>query len=129
MVPRVLRRLTATARYLALRARIARRYEASPLDDLLGSLDRAGPALDLRDSTFAIQNGERIARHAGIGPDTCLFRALARYALLRRAGHQPRFVMGVDASDPGIGHAWIELDGAPYLEPHLAPYRRTLEHP
>jgi hypothetical protein len=62
-------------------------------------------------------------------PDTCLFRALTRYAALRRAGHRPRFVMGIDENDPDVGHAWIELEGAPFLEPRLPTLRRTFEHP
>ena len=130
MVPRVLRRLRLAARYVALRRHIARAYDERALDDLLRALDRAAPReIAIADASAAIVLGERIARRARLDPDTCLYRALARYALLHRAGHAPRFVMGIDEHDPASGHAWVELDGAPFLERPLPPYRRTLQHP
>jgi hypothetical protein len=108
-----------------------RRFEANALDDLLASLDahRSRERVPLDDLARAIRIAESIARRARLDRDTCLERALARYAILRRAGHAPRFVMGIDEENPDRGHAWIELGGAPFLEPALPPYRRTLEHP
>jgi hypothetical protein len=121
--------IRAAARYLALRASIARRYEESALDALLRGLDRdRGTARSLDDLASGVRIGEAIARRARLGPDTCLFRALARYALLRRAGHAARFCMSVDDADPSRGHAWVEVGGAPWLEPASPPYRRTFEH-
>ena len=75
------------------------------------------------------QIGEGVSRRCAIGPDTCLYRALARYALLRESGYAPRFVMGVDEDDVASGHAWLELDGAPFLEPGSPRFCRTFEHP
>jgi hypothetical protein len=54
-------------------------------------------------------------------PDTCLYRALARYGVLRSAGYPARFVMAINPASGGkeadiAGHAWVELDGEPYGE-------------
>ena len=108
-----------------------RRYAQSALDDLLSALDRSSRATPhpLDEIARGVQLGEAIARLLRMRPDTCLFRALTRYAAVRRAGHRPRFVMGIDEDDPDIGHAWIELDGKPFLEPRLPTLRRTFEHP
>jgi hypothetical protein len=63
--------------------------------------------------------------------NTCLFRALARYALLRRAGADAAFVMalrpeGVEAD----GHAWVELEGKPFEEPgDVTHYKITFRYP
>ncbi|AKF06973.1 lasso peptide biosynthesis B2 protein [Sandaracinus amylolyticus] len=118
-------------RYVALRIELAHRYRSDPLDALLTSLDgssRRVPATR-EDVAEAIRLGERVARHWPVGSDTCLFRALARYALLHEAGHAPRFVMGIDEDDVAKGHAWVELAGVPFLEPRSPRFRRTLEHP
>ncbi len=123
-------RLRALASYLAARAWIARHYAATPLDDLLGAIDRRPSRARSRDDVLgAIRLAEPIARRARLGPDTCLFRALARYASFKRAGLPVRFVMAVDEDDDRVGHAWVELDGVPQLEDDLRRYRRTLQHP
>jgi hypothetical protein len=120
-----------TVSYLALRANMPARYGRSALDELLDALDRRGTArlLEADEIALGIRQAERIARLLRMQPDTCLFRALTRYAALRRAGQRPRFVMGIDANDPDVGHAWIELEGAPFLEPALPTLTRTFEHP
>jgi hypothetical protein len=68
----------------------------------------------------ALARAERLCERAPFIPDTCLYRSLARYALLCRAGHRARFVMGIEPqADPDAeirGHAWVELDGVPYAE-------------
>ncbi len=68
----------------------------------------------------ALTRAERLFARAPLVPDTCLYRSLARYALLCRAGHPARFVMGIEPqADPRAeirGHAWVELDGVPYAE-------------
>lgn len=59
-----------------------------------------------------------------VGPGTCLFRSLARYAALRQARVDARFVVGVAPSSPSgsssslpfVAHAWIEVAGAPVFE-------------
>jgi hypothetical protein len=51
-------------------------------------------------------------------PTTCLYRALAGYAVRRAAGQEVRFVIGVRAG-PGevLAHAWLEQRGVPIGEP------------
>lgn len=124
-----LRDWRAAASYVVARARIARAYDATPLDDLLRRIDAPRSTGGRAPTLEAIRLGERAARLARVGPDTCLFRALARYAVFRRAGRDVRFVMGVDENDGTRGHAWIELDGRAVLEGELRSYRPTLEHP
>ncbi|MFT3775555.1 MAG: lasso peptide biosynthesis B2 protein [Minicystis sp.] len=64
-----------------------------------------------------IAASEQVIERLRVVPDTCLYRALARYAVLRRAGHPARFVMGLDPRASDIsGHAWVEIDGEPVGE-------------
>jgi hypothetical protein len=98
------------------------RLSREPLDALLGSLTpsparspigaRAASCLrrDLLRAELAIRYVPWLA-------STCLFRALARYALLRRTGMDATFVMGLGPG--GIaddGHAWVEVGGKPFEE-------------
>jgi hypothetical protein len=110
----------AVADYARLRRRAAARYEASPLDDLLRGLSaerRAARPLDLRDLSLAVRLAERVAPRLATGPNTCLFRGLARFALLSRHGHTPTFVLGAAEGLARAGHAWAEVQGEPFLEP------------
>lgn len=72
----------------------------------------------------AITSSERLCERLRVVPDTCLYRSLARYAVLRRAGHPARFVLGLNPKAGEIlGHAWVELHGEPVgetIEPGLA---------
>jgi hypothetical protein len=78
-----------------------------------------------------------LARIPGL-PNTCLYRALGRYAAYRRLGVDVRFVMGLrrpgpSPTDPDAGaldgHAWLELDGRPFAEILEADYVKTFEYP
>lgn len=117
--------------YLRARVRVARRYEATSLSDLLHDLDlgRASARASDDDLERTIRLAERVARRMHVDLDTCLFRGLSRYATARAAARDVRFVMGVDRDDPSTGHAWIEVDGRPMLESDVARYLPTLEHP
>ena len=139
MVPIVLRRLSRVprlvVRHVRWRAAVARRFEHEPLDLLLHSLAPLGARNEPLDAVAAaVRLGERVGARVPGWPNTCLFRALTRFASLRSAGHEARFVMGIDADDATVGHAWVEVAGRPWLEPastwaRAAPFRRTLEHP
>jgi hypothetical protein len=76
----------------------------------------------------ALARSERAAR-ALRAKDTCLFRALARWSALRRAGIPAAFVMGVARDDPDAAHAWVEVEGAPVGEARdarwVVSYRRA----
>lgn len=114
-------RLRLGTRAVALRLALPRLVAAQSLPTLLETLTRGAvePApLDLVDEALA--RAESIAERLPFVPDTCLYRSLARFSLLRRAGWPARFVMAIDppagpASDLE-GHAWVELEGAPYGE-------------
>jgi hypothetical protein len=122
------------AKALALRFRLEAMMRRRSLPDLLQALTpsppraargrevvyRTAPLAALRASLSATED---ILARFPLAPDTCLYRALTRYAILRSAGYPARFVMGVR---PGageiVGHAWVELAGEPFdedLEPDL----------
>lgn len=114
-------RLSATA--LALRLSLPLRVARSSLPALLDALSRGtnDPApLDVIDEALA--RADAITVRLPFVPDTCLYRSLARFSMFRRAGHAARFVMGLSRPGQIEGHAWVELDGAPYgeeLDPDL----------
>jgi hypothetical protein len=118
--------LPIAARALATRMRLASMMRDSSLPDLLRALsDETVKPEPLALVEEAVSKSQRIIGRLRLAPDTCLFRSLARYALLRRAGHPVRFVMALDPNkaEDLTGHAWIELDGAPLgeeVEPGLA---------
>jgi hypothetical protein len=97
-----------------------------PLPEVLRRLDRsrrtgdaAGP-LDPR----TLPAVERVVAALRVIPNTCLYRALARYNVLSGLQEGVRFVMGVRKQDDGklIGHAWLEHHGQPLgeaLDPRL----------
>jgi hypothetical protein len=118
--------------WLSLRARaVEARLRASALIDrrsLPGLLAALTPGVAARVVPLPIAEeaalaSERLFSRLGLLPDTCLYRSLARYAVLRRAGHPARFCMGLDPKAAEIlGHAWVEIDGEPVgetLEPGL----------
>jgi hypothetical protein len=117
------------AKALALRFRLEAMMRRRSLPDLLQALtpsspraarDLAAPLAALRASLSATED---ILARVPLAPDTCLYRALTRYAILRSAGYPARFVMGVRPGAGEIaGHAWVELAGEPFdedLEPDL----------
>jgi len=108
---------------LSLRFRLDRMLRRHSLPGLLGALtpERSQrterervPLPTVEDALLA---AEKVIERLRVVPDTCLYRSLARYAVLRSAGHPARFVMGLSPRAPEItGHAWVELDGAPMGE-------------
>ncbi len=115
------KRLRLDADAITLRLRLARLVRKSSLPDLLDALSREtiDPApLEVVDAALA--RASAVAERLPFVPDTCLYRSLACFSLLRRAGHAARFVMAVAKPQaPGAeieGHAWVELDGAPHGE-------------
>ncbi|APR85426.1 Hypothetical protein A7982_10775 [Minicystis rosea] len=77
-----------------------------------------------------IAASEQLVERMRVVPDTCLYRALARYAVLRRAGFPARFVMGLDPKASDIsGHAWVELDGEPVGETLSPGLTVTFQYP
>jgi Transglutaminase-like superfamily len=109
------------AQALELRIRLRFRVPSTPLPRILEELTpRPLPHVQMTSPEIwnVMRIVEALCRRSRILPDTCLYRALTRYALLRRFGHPAKFVMGMDprARDDLTAHAWVELDGKPYQE-------------
>jgi hypothetical protein len=119
-------RVTLGVRALAVRLRAPALLDRSALPAALSALTPSGASRAVpRDvAEQAIEASERLCARLFLVPNTCLYRSLARYAVLRRAGHPARFVLGLDPEAGEIlGHAWVELDGEPVgetIEPGLA---------
>jgi len=93
---------------LGLRAALPMLVKRQALPDLLAALDR--PGLPGGDETRRL--AERLFRPLRLWPTTCLYRALGSYALLRAAGQEVRFVIGVAREGEELkAHAWLERDG------------------
>ena len=124
MMPYALRsiphRVRLGALTLSLRLRLDRLLKRHSLPGLLGALTptrSSSERIPLPAVEDALLAAERMIERLRVVPDTCLYRSLARYAVLRSAGYPARFVMGLSPRAPEItGHAWIELDGAPMGE-------------
>lgn len=113
--------VSLAAQALELRIRLPRRVPKVPLPRMLQELTPRHlprPAVALPEIGRVLRLVEAVCRRMRVMPDTCLYRALTRYALLRRSGHAAKFVMGMDprAREDLTAHAWVELDGAPYQE-------------
>jgi Transglutaminase-like superfamily len=93
-------------------------YERTPFDKLLRWLDghrdhRGALSAELVDGIVC---GERVAESIPLLPKTCLFRSLARFAVLRARGIDAAFVMGLPRDGAGNGHAWVEVGGVAVLD-------------
>jgi hypothetical protein len=112
---------TLLAQALELRIRLARRVPNVPLPQILTELTPANlPPVSRSPSDVwrVLRLVEALCRRMRVVPDSCLYRALTRYALLRRSGYAAKFVMGMDPRprEDLTAHAWVELDGSPYQE-------------
>jgi hypothetical protein len=112
---------TLLAQAFELRIRLARRVRNVPLPQILAELTPAKlPSVSISPSEVwrVLRLVEALCRRMRVVPDSCLYRALTRYAVLRRAGYAAKFVMGMDprARDDLTAHAWVELDASPYKE-------------
>src|SRR5262245_45601249 len=92
------------ARVCVLRLTIERRLERGPLDRVLAELTQRADARRtssaLRDEQDRIERvAARLLAPDGVFSTTCLYRALIRYALLREAGFDVHFVVGVRAAN------------------------------
>ncbi len=121
--------LSLFAQLLRLRLTIPLRYRRLPLDRLLASLDSPQDSAPIPHLFQRIQSCESwIDRIPGI-PRSCLFRSLARFALLRHYGQNVTFLMGLPAASPSLpGHAWIGVNQCP-VEAATNPYLVTFRYP
>ena len=104
------------ARLLALRCALPVAMQALPLPDALPN-DRAASRTRISEARAlrAIARSEVMAARLR-APNTCLYRAMARFVGLRSAGIPARFRMGIRRDDADAGHAWVEVGGVPVGE-------------
>lgn len=112
----------------AVRALVRDTLPGLPLPTLLSTVtpQRRPPRFDhVPPTTRLVVRGVDVVTGRVLGPGTCLFRSLARYAALRQARVDARFVIGVAPSSsvsssptglPFVAHAWIEVAGHPVFE-------------
>lgn len=115
---RVLARALAGRRARRAFEAAVRDLDAGPLPDAVASrtrVPRAGARATLALRAFHRALVEVASERAPSNP--CLPRALALYEEARRRGVGVRLVVGVrlDAGEVA-SHAWLTLDGAPFLE-------------
>ncbi len=128
------RRVLGALELTLFRLLAPRWFAQKPLDALLAEQWRPSlsPALiELRALEVDVARVEALLGRAPFLAGSCLYRALARYALLRRRGYDACFVLGVDAR--GLeqpGHAWVEVGARPFAESDdLSRYRVTFRYP
>lgn len=112
-------RLVAEA--LALRLCVGVLFRIRSLPALLDAITKASPEREPAPLPLveeALRVAEGVFERLRVAPDTCLYRSLARYAVLTSAGHSARFVMGVKPllNAEITGHAWVEIHGEPAFE-------------
>lgn len=104
---------------MRIRFRLPRLLASEPLDTLVQDLGRSSPssALGFDDTLSVIRVAEAfLARCPGVA-NTCLYRALGRFAVLRAEGLSVEVVIGMrDDGSHEKGHAWILVDGVAFDE-------------
>lgn len=137
----VARAVWAAAELFAVRVWLSRNVSTLPLPVLLTTLTptcvlaprvtRDWPEESNATLRRAVSGVERVARFVPGLPNTCLYRALARYRVYRRMGVPVEFVMGVVPLGDGNlkGHAWLEFGGRPLFETLDSDFHVTLRHP
>lgn len=114
-------RTSLTLEAVALRIRLRREVPLVSLPKILENLTpEVLPPVILTPFQVGqvLRIAEALCRRTHFLPDTCLYRALTRYALLRRSGYAAKFVMGMNPRprEDLTAHAWVELNGVPYRE-------------
>lgn len=127
------------------RRALSGQLDALPLDDFLRTLDASARPRLVRprelDLELLLVASEALLRRLPAPlspPSTCLYRAIARYAMAVELGFTPTLVIGLrpDAavrpaasiSDDVLGHAWIEIDGAPVPREAISSYVVSMRH-
>ena len=91
------------------------------LDRVLGSFTPQSrvPAPDPARVEHTARHVDALLRRLpSVGGRGCMIRSLAVYSRARRSGVPVRFHCGVRRNGSALdGHAWLTLDGEPFLEP------------
>ncbi|MBN8611253.1 MAG: lasso peptide biosynthesis B2 protein [Deltaproteobacteria bacterium] len=124
------------ARYVALRRSLREALSREPLDDLLRKVDgrRRRRTIDPDVLRAGIELGDALLDRTRARADTCLHRALARYAVCRDHGAAATLVIGVEPSRvhqarDDIGHAWVEVEGVALPPEAVDAFTESLRHP
>lgn len=106
-----------TTELVSARVSLPVRMAREPLDLLLRRLSGTAPRPLPLGYCRLIRQSERVIAHLPGVPNTCLYRALARYAVLQRRGVPVEFLVGLPRT-PSLepGHAWILVNGRPCEE-------------
>jgi hypothetical protein len=118
-----------SARIVVLRLLLPIRFKTRSLYALLRELTRSRDVRIEWTIAEAEEAVDTLLRRNRWTRTTCLYRTLVRYVLLREAGLDVRFVMGVVEREDLIAHAWLELGGQPFGETLPHAYQRTLRYP
>jgi hypothetical protein len=120
----------------ALRVTVPLLLRLWPLDRVLRALSVEGArvieGMTERELLASVEHvTDLITRHLRPTRTACLQRALVRYALLRRHGVAPRFVIGVrPGGEVGFeAHAFLTLAGSQVMERDEVAYRAAFEWP
>ena len=110
-------RIEVAGEVLFWRWRVVALADTIALPELLARLTPSSTRSWHPSTLGALGHADRMARRLGL-PNTCLYRSLVRYRVLRRRGLDVRFVVGAGAAKRGDfeAHAWLELDGAVFAE-------------
>ena len=93
---------------------LAQRFDARNLSDAVSRAADRADAVARLDHVRWLTDG---VLHRLYGGAYCMKRSLVLYHYATRYGLSPRLVFGVAKEGDGLkGHAWIEIDGAPYRE-------------
>lgn len=124
------------ARVVLLRLLLPKKMGELPLDALLDELTpdvhpRSSNGRNKEEEVARIHRiTEQLLRERKLLGTTCLYRSLIRYVLLRQAGIDVTFVMGVRRRGTElVGHAWLEAEEKPFMEELKDEYARTFSHP
>lgn len=133
--------LRACLELVRLRVQLPRMLETEPLDVLIERLASWRPAhkepkgrcerpfTQRAQLDASIRATEAVISRLRLAPDTCLYRSMGRYALLRGYGVDALFFMGVRGGAEA-GHAWVEDGEGPYGEEiEDGEYVVTFSHP
>lgn len=111
--------LRTCAELLRLRRRLPGMLAKEPIDTLVARLAMWQPSrrnLSRARLETSIAATEKVIKLLRLAEDTCLYRSMGRYAVLRANGFAVSFCMGIRPPPHRTGHAWIEDDDGPYLE-------------
>lgn len=112
-------RLRAAAAALILPAAIRVMSLARLMTWITPDVSKRRPVAPIDDTALARWVSRILAHLPGPWHLSCLNRSVVLYHLLRAAGRRVELCIGVTRVAPGAGlsaHAWLLLDGAPYLE-------------